>query len=491
MSLPLTSSSSPISTAASLSSAAPLASVQSILAIMAANIPSRVLLPPIFSSYVSCVNAGEGPVTHLFFLLGHVCAHMDRETVASSYIKLFKFFLTSFDYRQHLDAHQKSPAAAASSAPVRPEKVEAAVIEAFLKLIMKLNEAQMKPLFLKVLEWATSTSVANIAAAAHGGDEEDKDMQEDSEESEEEDSEDDSDSDSDGESKKKKKKSKGKKKKKKSSSSPFSASDALTTEDLHRRHLLFGLVDSLADKLRSIFVPYFAYLIDLSVSHLERARLLVLAEGDEDAAEDESFAAGRKGDIDGDDFFVSAPSASSSSHVAGGSKKRKRTRGVQLFSHPVVAIARYALSSLHKCFLYDTDKFIDRERFQKVLSPLVDQLDMSGLGAMFKPYTETLVIPCITQLAMTVADDTLWKPLNYQVLMKGRSESPRIRAASLRVAQEMLVKLGEPYLTLLPDTLPFLSELMEDDDVEVERLSQSFVKQIEELSGSSIQEHFQ
>jgi U3 small nucleolar RNA-associated protein 10 len=42
---------------------------------------------------------------------------------------------------------------------------------------------------------------------------------------------------------------------------------------------------------------------------------------------------------------------------------------------------------------------------------------------------------------------------------------------------------------MLPESIPFLSELMEDDNTEVEGLCQKVVKEIEEVSGEDLQEY--
>lgn len=39
--------------------------------------------------------------------------------------------------------------------------------------------------------------------------------------------------------------------------------------------------------------------------------------------------------------------------------------------------------------------------------------------------TSDLVIPCLTQMAVSAADDTLWKQLNYQILLKTRHNLPQ------------------------------------------------------------------
>lgn len=68
----------------------------------------------------------------------------------------------------------------------------------------------------------------------------------------------------------------------------------------------------------------------------------------------------------------------------------------------------WILSSLHKCFLHDRDGFITKERFEKLLRPLVDQLDHLDNGKQ----EEIRVLPLISslvQLAVCVNNDVNWK----------------------------------------------------------------------------------
>jgi hypothetical protein len=55
---------------------------------------------------------------------------------------------------------------------------------------------------------------------------------------------------------------------------------------------------------------------------------------------------------------------------------------------------------------------------------------------------------------------------------------------ALKVIQESYSKLGEELLVLLPETIPFLAELMEDSDPRVEKLCQDVIKLIEQFLGS-------
>ena len=58
-----------------------------------------------------------------------------------------------------------------------------------------------------------------------------------------------------------------------------------------------------------------------------------------------------------------------------------------------------------------------------------------------------------------------------------------------RTFQEFFNLVGEEYIVMLPESIPFLSELMEDDSAEVEALCQKVVKEIEDVSGEDLQEY--
>lgn len=40
------------------------------------------------------------------------------------------------------------------------------------------------------------------------------------------------------------------------------------------------------------------------------------------------------------------------------------------------------------------------------------------------------LVPCIAQFSVAMADDSMWKPLNYQILLKTRDSSPKVRTES-------------------------------------------------------------
>lgn len=169
--------------------------------------------------------------------------------------------------------------------------------------------------------------------------------------------------------------------------------------------------------------------------------------------------------------------------------------------------------------------FWKTDRVNSLLPNMVTQLEnVSGGVEAFKDRVREHIVPCLGQLAVTVSSDTLWKPMNNQVLMRTREDSPHVRMAALQVIGEFYSRLGEEFLILLPETIPFLAELMEgkplcggglgvfwaianmkyvltmvacsflfiisDDDIQVEKLTQEVIAQIETFLGESLQQYF-
>ena len=71
---------------------------------------------------------------------------------------------------------------------------------------------------------------------------------------------------------------------------------------------------------------------------------------------------------------------------------------------------------------------------------------------------------CLAQLAAATEDDTNWKHLNYQVLLSLRASRVDVRVAVLQVLEKFVSARTDTYLAVLPDAVPFMAELLEDDD---------------------------
>uniref|UniRef100_A0A8C2XRT4 HEAT repeat-containing protein 1 n=1 Tax=Cyclopterus lumpus TaxID=8103 RepID=A0A8C2XRT4_CYCLU len=154
-------------------------------------------------------------------------------------------------------------------------------------------------------------------------------------------------------------------------------------------------------------------------------------------------------------------------------------------------LLRFVLDCLFKIFMFDTQKFVSRERGDALMSPLVDQLENTvGGDQVYQQLVTQHLVPCVGQFSVALADESQWKTLNYQILLKTRHPDSKVRFSSLLMLMELASKLKENYMVLLPETIPFLAELMEDDCEEVEQQVQKVVQEMEKILGEPLQSYF-
>lgn len=96
------------------------------------------------------------------------------------------------------------------------------------------------------------------------------------------------------------------------------------------------------------------------------------------------------------------------------------------------------------------------------------------------------LIPSITELAVAADSPNHHKVLNASILKYTRSDIPAVRLAAVQCQRSLTNRLGEEWLALLPEMLPFISELQEDDDETVERETLGWIKKIEDVLGESL-----
>ncbi|KAJ2388137.1 snoRNA-binding rRNA-processing protein utp10 [Coemansia sp. RSA 2611] len=220
-----------------------------------------------------------------------------------------------------------------------------------------------------------------------------------------------------------------------------------------RLRVFYRALNMLFDKLKSILTPYYAHVLNTTVEVLNR---FAVARASIELQEE----ADRK--------VIPAPSA---------------------LWHAVVG-------SIYQSALHDTTDFWREETFKRVYRPLAHQLpntkaegSSEQAHALYVERVSKCLAPAIGQLAAAAGNDALWKMINQEVMLKSRSDVPSVRVASLVVLQALYGKLGEEFLILLPETIPFLAELLEDDNGLVERATQETVKVIESYLGESLQSY--
>jgi U3 small nucleolar RNA-associated protein 10 len=338
--------------------------------------------------------------------------------------------------------------------------MEHSSVECMVKLTLRLSESKFRPLFLRFLEWS-KVSPADEAS--------------------------------------------------------------LDEAAVYQRPLaLFAVVNALVERLRSVFVPYFKHLMPHCLDALNQ-------DGDEGGAsadnnEDEPKKKKKKKQEQSKGAATSAAANDNKAVVS--SKWLLRLR---------------AIRALHRCFLYDSIGFLDTVRYDYIMPAVVQQLTASPPPSVFpslrqdSQYTgmseeaalvygeSVLALPsntttggnddtisidsgttkgplhvyqraavaAVAQLAVTAGSDSAWKSLNHAVCLATRTSLLDVggRLTALCALHQLVEKLSEEYLVLLPETLPFLAELLEDAELVVEAAARDVVKRLEEVSGESLAEY--
>lgn len=233
---------------------------------------------------------------------------------------------------------------------------------------------------------------------------------------------------------------------------------------------LFRLASSLADALRAVFVPLATPLLDLAAAALDP---------------------------------VSDPAPSKKK------KKKKSNAGAGVDPAAIVAeldtwrMRTHALSALRRLFVHDGgEALLDANRFNQ-LHPLVTRM-LRAIPPSEGPDGEqptpeaaegehmapgglaSECVACVAAMIASAPDDALWKPAHRGVLLATREGVARTRLVALAALGAVVDKLQEEYLALLPEAIPFLSELFEDPDEAVEGAARAFTGRLTELSGEDL-----
>jgi U3 small nucleolar RNA-associated protein 10 len=418
-------------------------------ALVTCGMQSRLLLPCVFKVY----STRMAPVSlcKLHELIGAVMEHLERPAVIAHLDELTAFYISAMDYRRVVAT--VAPAAAATAV----DAVDAAAIAAVMVLVLKLNENELRGLFMQLCRWKDQHVTINNTTNSS------------------------------------------------SDNTTATTTAAAATSKLHRRVTFYKLVQVMSGTLKTIFVPYFAHVLSDM-----KAILSILAAGSTTASEsttDDSKKRRKRQKLSKDTSATAAAAVLALSDSTGA------------IAHDVkqsyITVCHTITAALKNCFQYDRQSFIDATRFELIMPVLVDQLDaallllpndhddntttdttstatatvLTAATQSHAEYTEHTLAPCIAHLAAAAGKDTLWKPLVNAVLMKTRHSSAAIRLGAIQVLQKCFVICGEEFLVLIPECLPFLSELMEDSSQSVEQATRTLIKYIEDVLGESVESY--
>lgn len=141
------------------------------------------------------------------------------------------------------------------------------------------------------------------------------------------------------------------------------------------------------------------------------------------------------------------------------------------------------LKTLSSSFRHDQDDFWQApSHFEAMAGPLLQQLGSSARTDVCNTTIETFA-----DFASAASSPEHLKSLNSSLMGLMRDAAASVRLAAVKCERAVTQKLGLEWLTLLPEMLPMISELMEDDDEDVEREVLRWVSEIELATGESLE----
>lgn len=154
-----------------------------------------------------------------------------------------------------------------------------------------------------------------------------------------------------------------------------------------------------------------------------------------------------------------------------------------------VSIRRTILISLSSSFKYDQTEFWQLDnRFKPISEMLIGQL-INIDDAIGKH-----LVKSVTYLAQTTStSDEHNRQLNDLIMKHMRSEcKPREKFWAVRCMKSIYKKVGESWLGLLPQMVPLIAELLEDDDEQVEmEVRTGLAKVMEEVMGEPLDRYLE
>ncbi|PAV59941.1 hypothetical protein WR25_17398 [Diploscapter pachys] len=146
-------------------------------------------------------------------------------------------------------------------------------------------------------------------------------------------------------------------------------------------------------------------------------------------------------------------------------------------------LIRNVIDLVRKCAQHKD--FMTHERAEMVMDSLVAELENTKLAGH-----EQRCVDHLTEALYRVADadaDIFPEMLN-KIMMKTRDNRPKIRYRTLLVMEVLFDKIGDGIQPFLPNVLPFISELLEDENKQVEEQCDKVLRLLQHKFGENLTE---
>jgi U3 small nucleolar RNA-associated protein 10 len=157
--------------------------------------------------------------------------------------------------------------------------------------------------------------------------------------------------------------------------------------------------------------------------------------------------------------------------------------------HTFYELLTLTIKNMQLNFVFDNVSFIQNDTFEKISEPIAQLVTLTQIGSEYNNFLEDVLKPGVFDIVERINNDDMWKKINYDILMHTRNASAQVRLGAFKIIEYLFNRIGERYLILLNDTIPFLSEGMEDENPDVETCAKAIVARIEQMTGDSIHEY--
>ncbi|KAI3653565.1 hypothetical protein MP228_001512 [Amoeboaphelidium protococcarum] len=142
-----------------------------------------------------------------------------------------------------------------------------------------------------------------------------------------------------------------------------------------------------------------------------------------------------------------------------------------------------SIEVLGNMFEYDQDGVLKDDALKSFIDPLVRLAQCNFDEVQSQLHT------CVGNLLLLTKDNNVIKHLNSCILEKMRHQSADVRKRAISLLRYLYSQNGDGLLAFLPESMPVIAELLEDDDEEVEKKCRDLIRVIEGCLGESLDEH--
>ena len=241
--------------------------------------------------------------------------------------------------------------------------------------------------------------------------------------------------------------------------------DPETLEGTEKQLTLLKFHNNFISKIGFLGVTYYGYIFDYLVGFLENLHTV------------HAETLGRQENAKNEDFSLLGKRAES---------------GAQGLTEAHLKLHSEVVQALDLLFRSDAKTgFVDSIKFEKMVNPLSRQLNLfllvPGPPKAFRAYAEGSIVPMLVSLFNLVQDEFMLKTLQFS-LMKHTlgSESVVVRVLGAKLMQEVVDSFAEKFIVILNDFVPFLSEMLDDEEPEVAVIGRSILKIIEQNTSEDV-----